>query len=73
MENSGVLTVYPDRGGEMFWRKKDCFDQEMLKTRLEKLENFLEANYETDDSDSAANISREIENLRKLLPKTDFE
>ncbi|HMV76737.1 MAG TPA: hypothetical protein PK453_06375 [Leptospiraceae bacterium] len=57
----------------MFWRKKDCVDQKTLKTRLENLENFLEANYETGESDSVANICREIENLRKLLPKTDFE
>ncbi len=57
----------------MFWRKKDCFDQEMLKTRLENLENFLEANYENGNSASAENISREIEQLKKLLPKTDFQ
>lgn len=56
----------------MFWRKKDCFDQEMLKTRLENLENFLEANYENGNSASAENISREIEQLKKLLLKTDF-
>lgn len=57
----------------MFWRKKDCVDQKTLKTRLENLENFLEANYEKKDSGSAQNISREIENLKKLLPKTDVE